>query len=150
AEVRMMQEPAALETAHETEQLAIRLSLGAYDELRRRARRRRQVRPALQPRLPRKPPGKHELRQQVAGEVLLSGKSPHDGIARALEVDRDPAREPGCLTHLALVGARQHLQVNVPRESLAPPKDLDRREQAVHGSLRAARDSRGEEEPVGG
>src|SRR2546425_8222432 len=90
----------------------------------------------------------HELGQEIAREILLLGEPPHHRIARAFEVDREAAGKLSGRADLALVGARQHLEVNVAGKSLAAPQDVNGREHAVHGPLRAPGDARCEKEPV--
>ena len=139
-----------LEPPDQAEQVAVCLALGADDELGRRAGRRGQARPAFEARLPGQPSRQLELRQQIAREILVGCKPAHHFIRGPFEVDRHAAGESHGCPHLIVVGARQHLEMEVARESLTPAEDLRGRQHAVHRAARATGNSRGQEQPVGG
>ena len=147
AEVRVVEQPSTLEPAHHAEDLAVLVALGADHELGG-GPRRGNVTAALQPCLARQPAGQHEIREQIAREVLLSGQAPHDGVVRPFEIHRHSRGQPRRLLHLPRLGAGQELDVHVPREALAAPQDLDRREHAIHRPVRTTRHARGEEQSL--
>ena len=149
AEVRMVEEAFSFQPADEPEEIAIRLSLGAHHELRRGARGRRELGPSFQTGFPREPARELELREQIAGEILLSSEPPHHGVARSFEVDRETTGELSGRAHLALVGAGQHLEVDVAPESFAAPQEVDGGEHAIHGPLRSTGHPRGQKESLG-
>ena len=145
APVRMVEQARCLEAADQAEQVAVRLTLGADDELGRRAGRRGQARPAFEARLSRQPARQFELRQEIAREVLVGREPPDHVIGRSFEVDRHAARESHGCPHLVVIGAGEHLEMEVAREPLPPAEDLRGRQHAVHCAARAPGHPRGQE-----
>src|SRR5213594_3039767 len=129
--------------------LPISLARRADHELRRRAgggeRRRR---PRALP-LEHEAAGQLQIRQEVAGEVLLARESAHVRGAGRFEVDRDAAGELDRPLDLGGLGAGEKLQVNVAVKALSATKQLDRGEHAVGHLGRSTGDARRQEEPVG-
>jgi hypothetical protein len=150
APVGMVKQTRRLEAADQAEQVAVRLTLGADDELGRRAGRRGQARPAFEARFSGQPSRKLELRQEIAREVLVGCEPPDHVIGGPFEVDRHATGESHGCAHLVVVGAGQHLEMEVSRESLPSAENLRGRQHAVHRAARAPGHSRGQEEPVGG
>src|SRR5438270_12354472 len=92
AEMRVMEQPSALEAVDDREDLAIVLAGGPDDELRGRARGGQRAGHAA----PRCQQSTRvlELRQKVAGEGLVVRQAMNVAVARRLEVDRKSIGQP--------------------------------------------------------
>jgi len=141
----VMQKALPLEPGHEPEDFTIGLARGADDELGRRSDHAGLSGRIEPPALEGEATGQLELRQQVSAEVLVTCQGPHVAVAGRLEVDRHAAGEPHGRPHLIVVGAGQHLQMEVAGESLPSAEDLRGRQHAVHCAARAPGHSRGQE-----
>src|SRR5207245_8111441 len=89
AEVSVVQQAPALEPRHDVEDLAVLLARRTDDELGRRADGGEPRRSLLPPALEHEAPGQLEIRQQVAGEVLLAREGADVGGAGRFEIDGD-------------------------------------------------------------
>ena len=147
--MRVVQEPPPLELRHDAENLAILLARRADHELSRRAHRGELRRsPGALP-LEHQPPRPLEIRQEIAGEILLAGEGADVRRARRFEIDRDAAGEPHRGLDLGGLSARKQLQMDIALKVLTPTQELDRGQHAVGYLGRPPGDAGREKEPIG-